>query len=197
MRRLRGGQQNSRPRLARKRKPIPFGRNGSKACQPGLKETARVELIFISRIPFDLSFSKCSYCAMISTSTTAEVARGVFRLLLQGNLPILEFTLPNGRRLDVAALGPGGEMLGVEIKVALADLRGDGKWPEYLDYCDLFYFAIPPDFPPEHVPAQTGLMVADRYGGAIVKPAEAQSLHASRRKSVTLSFAKVAAERLG
>jgi hypothetical protein len=39
-------------------------------------------------------------------------------------------------------------------------------------------------------------MIADRYGGAIVKPAEAQSLHASRRKAVTLSFAKVAAERL-
>ena len=95
---------------------------------------------------------------MISSSTAAEVARGVSRLLIQeGYSPILEFTLPNGRRLDVAALGPGGEMLGVEIKVALADLRGDGKWPEYLDYCDLFYFAIPPDFPPEHVPAQTGL----------------------------------------
>src|SRR5665213_421284 len=93
-------------------------------------------------------------CNMISTSTAAEVARGVSRLLLQqGYAPILEFTLPNGRRLDVAAIGPGGEILGVEIKVALADLRGDGKWPEYLDYCDLFYFAIPPDFPHEHVPA--------------------------------------------
>src|SRR5262249_2869925 len=89
-----------------------------------------------------------------------------------------------------------GEMLGVEIKVALADLRGDVKWPEYLDYCDLFYFAIPPDFPPEHVPSETGLIVADRYGGAIIKPAEAQSLHASRRKAVTTSFARVAAERL-
>ena len=87
-------------------------------------------------------------------------------------------------------------MLGVEIKVALADLKGDGKWPEYLDYCDLFYFAIPPDFPPEHVPAEIGLIIADRYGGAITKPAEPQSLNASRRKSVTVSFAKVAAERL-
>jgi len=87
-------------------------------------------------------------------------------------------------------------MLGVEIKVALADLKGDGKWPEYLEYCDLFYFAIPPDFPPEHVPAQTGLIVADRYGGAIVKPAQTQPLHASRRKAVTISFAKTAAERL-
>jgi hypothetical protein len=134
---------------------------------------------------------------MISTSTAADVARGVSRLLLQdGYAPILEFTLPNGRRLDVAAIGPGGEILGVEIKVALADLRCDTKWPEYLDYCDLFYFAIPPDFPPEHVPHQTGLIVADRYGGEIVKDAEAQSLHASRRKAVTISFANVAATRL-
>ena len=134
---------------------------------------------------------------MISSSSALDVARGVSRLLLEeGYSPILEFTLPNGRRLDVAAIGPGGEMLGVEIKVALADLKGDGKWPEYLDYCDLFYFAIPPDFPPEHVPHQTGLIVADRYGGEIVKQAEAQSLHASRRKAVTISFANVAASRL-
>ncbi len=134
---------------------------------------------------------------MISTSTALDVARGVSRLLLEeGYSPILEFTLPNGRRLDVAAIGPGGEMLGVEIKVALADLRGDGKWPEYLEYCDLFYFAIPPDFPDEHVPQETGLIVADRYGGAIVKEAQAQALHASRRKAVTVGFARLAAERL-
>jgi hypothetical protein len=134
---------------------------------------------------------------MISTSTAAEVARGVSRLLIQeGFSPILEFTLPNGRRLDVAALGPSGEMLGVEIKVALADLKSDNKWRDYLDYCELFYFAIPPDFPPEHVPPKTGLIVADRYGGSIVKQAQSQMLHASRRKAVTVSFAKVAAERL-
>jgi hypothetical protein len=134
---------------------------------------------------------------MISISSAAEVARGVSRLLVQeGYSPILEFTLPNGRRLDVAAIGPGGEMLGVEIKVALADLKGDSKWPEYLDYCDLFYFAIPPDFPDEHVPQQTGLIVADRYGGSIVKQAEAQALHASRRKAFTINFARCAAERL-
>ena len=134
---------------------------------------------------------------MISTSTAIDVARGVSRLLIeQGYSPILEFTLPNGRRLDVAAIGPGGEILGVEIKVALADLKGDAKWPDYLDYCDLFYFAIPPDFPDEHVPQQTGLIVADRFGGAIVKAAQVQALHASRRKAVTISFARCAAERL-
>jgi hypothetical protein len=134
---------------------------------------------------------------MISSSTAADVARGVSRLLMQeGFSPILEFALANGRRLDVAALGPGGTMLGVEIKVALADLRGDTKWPDYLEFCELFYFAVPPDFPDEHVPPGTGLIVADRYGGAIVRPSPDWKIHPSRRKAVTLSFAKVAAERL-
>ena len=138
-----------------------------------------------------------SAMAIISTATAADVARGVSRLLLQqAYSPILEFTLANGRRLDIAALGPDGTLLGVEIKVALADLRGDNKWPEYLEYCEHFYFAIPPDFPDEHVPPTTGLIVADRYGGAIVRPATPAAVHASRRKAVTLRFAKVAADRL-
>jgi hypothetical protein len=125
------------------------------------------------------------------------VARGVSRLLIQeGYSPILEFSLANGRRLDVAALGPDGTVAGVEIKVALADLKGDLKWPDYLEFCELFYFAIPPDFPDEFVPPGTGLIVADRYGGAIVRPAPPATLHASRRKAVTLRFARVAAERL-
>jgi hypothetical protein len=129
--------------------------------------------------------------------TAIDVARGVSRLLIQeGYSPILEFTLANGRRLDVAALGADGTMLGVEIKVALQDLKGDQKWPEYLEYCELFYFAIPPDFPDEFVPRETGLIVADRYGGAIVRPSARSILHPSRRKAVTLSFARVAAERL-
>ena len=129
--------------------------------------------------------------------TAQDVARGVSRLLLQeGFSPILEFTLANGRRLDVAALGANGTVLGVEIKVAIGDLKQDVKWPEYLEFCELFYFAIPPDFPDELVPPDTGLIIADRYGGAIVRPSPVATLHASRRKAVTLSFAKVAAERL-
>jgi hypothetical protein len=132
-----------------------------------------------------------------SSQTAIDVARGVSRLLtMQGYSPILEFTLANGRRLDVAALGPDGTMLGVEIKVALADLRGDTKWPDYLEFCEHFYFAIPPDFPDHHVPDGTGLIVADRYGGAIVRPSPGWKIHPSRRKAVTLSFAKAAADRL-
>src|ERR1700733_13504047 len=130
-------------------------------------------------------------------TNAADVARGVSRLLMQdGFSPILEFSLANGRRLDVAALGPDGTVAGVEIKVAISDLKADMKWPDYLEFCELFYFAIPPGFPDELVPPDTGLIAADRYGGAIVRPAATTVLHASRRKAVTLRFAKVAAERL-
>src|ERR1700678_3191155 len=70
-------------------------------------------------------------------TNAADVARGVSRLLMQeGFSPILEFSLANGRRLDVAALGPDGTVVGVEIKVAIGDLKADGKWPDYLAFCD-------------------------------------------------------------
>lgn len=129
--------------------------------------------------------------------TAQDVARGASRLLLQeGFSPILEFTLANGRRLDIAALGADGTVMGVEIKVATADLKADIKWPEYLEFCELFYFAVPPDFPDELIPPDTGLIVADRYGGAIVRPSPVATIHASRRKAMTLRFAKIAAERL-
>jgi hypothetical protein len=146
--------------------------------------------------PVDRWFVQCSN-AWMNGITAMDVAKGVSRVLMQeGFSPILEFTLANGRRLDVAALGGDGCVLGVEIKVALADLKGDTKWPEYLEFCDHFYFAIPPDFPDEFVPPNTGLIVADRYGGAILRPSPAWHIHPSRRKAVTLRFAKCAAERL-
>ena len=127
----------------------------------------------------------------------ADVARGTSRLLLaEGLSPILEFTLPNGRRLDIAALAPDGSIIGVEIKVSLADLRADEKWPDYVAYCDLFFFAVPPEFPQEALPPETGLIVADRFGGSIICEAPRTTLVSARRRALTLRFAMVAAERL-
>ena len=130
-------------------------------------------------------------------TTAADVARGVSRLLIQeGFSPILEFSLANGRRLDVAALGADGTVAGVEIKVAVADLKCDGKWPDYLEFCELFYFAIPPDFPDELVPREHGtdrgrsLWRRHRAARAAVGPAREPA------KAVTFRFANVAAERL-
>ncbi len=114
----------------------------------------------------------------------------------RGYSSVTEFTLGNGRRLDVAALSAKGEFLGVEIKVSLSDLRGDRKWPDYIGYCDLFYFAVPPEFLQAQVPEGAGLIVADSYGGEIIRNARLENLHASRRRALTLRFAQCAADRL-
>jgi hypothetical protein len=129
--------------------------------------------------------------------TAGAVARGASRMLLaEGLSPIGEFTLPNGRRLDLAALAGDGSIIGVEIKVSLADLRSDGKWPDYLDYCDRFFFAVPPEFPQAVLPPTTGLIVADRFGGAIVRQSPCRKVAPARRRALTLRFALIAAERL-
>lgn len=127
----------------------------------------------------------------------AEIARGVQRLLIAMDFrPLLEFKLSNGRRVDVAALDRKGQLLFVEIKSSLADFRSDEKWPEYLGFCEQFYFAVGPSFPTEVLPQEWGLIISDRYGGEILRPSPMQKLNAARRKGVTLSFARASAGRL-
>ncbi|MBL8550015.1 MAG: MmcB family DNA repair protein [Hyphomonadaceae bacterium] len=128
---------------------------------------------------------------------TAALARGVQRLLMDHGLaPILEMPLANGRRADVAALGPKGEIWIVETKSCLADYTTDCKWPDYLDFCDLFFFAVDEAFPQELIPLEAGLIVADGFGGAILRTPLASALAPARRKMMTLSFARLAAARL-
>ena len=104
-------------------------------------------------------------------------------------------TLASGRRADVVALTPDGCIWIVEIKSCLADLRADGKWRDYRDFCDRFFFAVPPDFPARHLPEETGLVLADGFGAEIVREAPEHRLAGARRKAVTLRFAHLAAYR--
>ena len=87
-------------------------------------------------------------------------------------------------------------VVGIEIKISVADLKADDKWPDYLSFCDLFYFAVPPEFPQNTLPSTTGLIIADRFGGTIIREAPRKVLHARRRRALTLRFAMIAAERL-
>ena len=132
-----------------------------------------------------------------------DVARGVTRLFFNRDVfALCEVPLPNGRRADMMAIGADGLITIVEIKVSRADLMGDCKWPDYLDYCDRFYWAVPAGFdlaPFEceaFHPALCGLIVADRYEGAVVREAALRKLAPARRKAETLRFARRAARRL-
>lgn len=128
--------------------------------------------------------------------TTLAVTRGAARLLVDmGHAPLLEVGLPNGRRADVMALGPRGEIVIVEVKSGLDDFRCDQKWREYGPFCDAFYFAVAPEFPQAVLPDEPGLIVADAFGGAVVRDAPASPLAPARRKALTLAFARLGALR--
>jgi hypothetical protein len=132
-----------------------------------------------------------------------DVVRGTSRLFLRRDwTPITEVPLNNGRRADMFALCARGSVTIVEIKVSRADLLGDAKWPDYLDYCDRFFWAVPMGFDlalfdrAALMPERAGLIVADRYDAAVVREAVDHPLSAARRKMETLRFARRAARRL-
>ncbi|MEQ8602696.1 MAG: MmcB family DNA repair protein [Marivibrio sp.] len=130
-------------------------------------------------------------------AATGAVTRGAVRLLREmGSACLLEVTLKTGRRADVMALDKAGGVTIVEVKSSIEDYRADSKWIEYLPFCDRFYFAVPVDFPVEILPDAVGLIVADAYGASIERPAAEGSMNASRRKALTLRYARQAAERL-
>ena len=132
----------------------------------------------------------------------AEVARGVTRLFCRQDLfAVCEMPLPNGRRADLMAIDGKGGFTIVEIKVAKADLVGDAKWTDYLDYCDRFFWAVPPRLAhilqeQRYLPGEAGLIVADRYDAAVVRPAALRPMAPARRKAELLRFARRAARRL-
>lgn len=131
------------------------------------------------------------------SATAQMIQRGASRVLRASGFAVLpEFTLSSGRRADLIGLNDAGEIWIVEIKSSPEDFRADEKWPEYRAFCDRLYFAIPPQMDPDMMPPDAGLMVADNWGADILRVAEAMSLHAARRKAVTLAFARAAALRL-
>jgi hypothetical protein len=131
------------------------------------------------------------------SQTALSVARGTTRLLHQfGFSAVSELPLPSGRRADLVALNPAGDIWIVEIKSSVEDFRADQKWTDYRLHCDRLFFATTLDVPCDIFPSDTGLIVADSFGARIVCEAPQHRLHASTRKSMMLSFARCAALRL-
>ena len=134
---------------------------------------------------------------MSQTIGACDLLRGVGRALSDaGHTVLTEMPLGNGRRADLAALDHAGAILLVEVKSCRADFRSDRKWREYLDYCDRFYFAVASDFPLALLPPEEGLILADRFGGEIVREARLRALSAARRKAMLIRFGRTAAGRL-
>ncbi|MGD9884991.1 MAG: MmcB family DNA repair protein [Reyranella sp.] len=128
---------------------------------------------------------------------TLAVCRGASRLMRQtGHSVLLEVPLPDGRRADVFAIGHLGELVIVEVKSSIEDWRVDAKWPDYLAWCDQLFVAVPIDFPQALIPVEVGLIVADAYGGEMLRRPPRRPVAAARRKALLVDCARLASERL-
>jgi hypothetical protein len=131
------------------------------------------------------------------SETALAVARCTARLLLSlGFSCVSELPLASGRRADLVALGGNGDIWIVEIKSSVADFRADRKWMDYRLHCDRLFFATTMSVPCEIFPPDTGLIVADGFGGSIVCEAPEHRLPAATRKNMLLRVARAASLRL-
>ncbi|GMN02573.1 MmcB family DNA repair protein [Erythrobacter sp. MTPC3] len=137
-----------------------------------------------------------------SPATAKDVARGIMRLFARNDIWCLsEVPLKNGRRADLMGIDAKGLVVIVEIKVARGDLLGDSKWPDYLDFCDRFYWGVPPGLdrsPLEsdgYHPDDCGVIVADGYDAEILRHAPLDPLAAARRKVQVERLARIAMRR--
>jgi hypothetical protein len=131
------------------------------------------------------------------------VARGICRLFARNDIWALpEMPLRNGRRADLMGIDPRGHIVIVEIKTARGDLLGDTKWPDYLEFCDRFYWGLSPELDraclagPDFRPHCCGVIVADEYDAEIVRPSPTQPLPAARRKAEVERLARAGLRRL-
>ena len=116
------------------------------------------------------------------------LARGVCRHLGGHDfVAIEEFVPERGKRVDVMALGPKGEIWVIECKSSRVDFTSDQKWGGYLEWCDRYFWAVDTDFPTELLPDDTGLIIADAYNAEIIRLAQ----RTSPRLFTGVSFAVV------
>lgn len=137
------------------------------------------------------------FSMIVSPHSGQRLARGACRLLGSHNFNcVTEFVPTRGLRVDVFALGPKGEIWIIECKSSRADFQSDTKWQGYLAWCDRYFWAVDSEFDTSIIPENNGLIIADGYGGEITRMAPLEKLAPARRKSLTLKFARTAAQRL-
>ena len=139
----------------------------------------------------------------MSKSSSASVSRGVSRMFYRHAIMVQsEVSLKGNRRADLMGITAKGDVVIVEIKCSRADLLGDQKWPEYLDHCDQYYWAVPAGFDLSpfdqefFMPERCGLIVADSYDAEMIRPAKRVALAPARRKVEVQNLASKAMRRM-
>jgi hypothetical protein len=138
-----------------------------------------------------------------TSHNAASVQRGICRLFARNDVWCLaEMPLRGGRRADLMGVDAKGHVVIVEIKVSRADLLGDSKWADYLDFCDRFYWGLAPGLDracleqDDFLPDRCGVIVGDDYDAEIMRPAPLLQMAAARRKVEVERLARTALRRM-
>ena len=71
------------------------------------------------------------------------ILRNTMRFLSnKGYKMITEFALPNKKRVDLIGINREKKIIIIEVKSNFMSIKKDKKWENYLNYCNLFYFAL-------------------------------------------------------
>ncbi len=125
------------------------------------------------------------------------LARGICRhLAARGFATLTEFVPSRSLRVDIAALGPKGEIWVVECKSSRSDFMTDKKWQGYLEWCDRFFWGFDENFPVELLPEGAGRIITDGFDAEIMEFGGECRLAAPRRKTLTQKMARVSMSRL-
>ena len=128
-----------------------------------------------------------------------RITGAIARMFIErGDACLREFTLRSGRRVDLIAIGSGGEITIVEVKSSRQDFISDRKWQEYPEWADRFYFAVDDGFPRDLLPGpdESGIIITDGFDCLEVQPAPLVKLAGQRRNHLTRRLAHVAMRRI-
>ena len=128
-----------------------------------------------------------------------RITGAIARMFIErGDACLREFTLRSGRRVDLIAIGSGGEITIVEVKSSRQDFISDRKWQAYLEWADRFYFAVAEGFPRDLLPGpdKSGIIITDGFDCFEVQPAPLAKLAGQRRNHLTRRLAHVAMRRI-
>ena len=128
-----------------------------------------------------------------------RITGAIARMFIErGDACLREFTLRSGRRVDLIAIGSGGEITIVEVKSSRQDFISDRKWQAYLEWADRFYFAVAEGFPRDLLPGpkESGIIITDGFDCFEVQPAPLAKLVGQRRNHLTRRLAHVAMRRI-
>ena len=117
-----------------------------------------------------------------------RITGAIARMFIErGDACLREFTLRSGRRVDLIAIGSGGEITIVEVKSSRQDFISDRKWQEYPEWADRFYFAVAEGFPRDLLPGpdESGIIITDGFDCLEVQPAPLAKLAGQRRNHLT------------